>query len=82
MVAMSAGATVIESQKTTDTITSRVGAAPSGKVLGVHITPAAPQAIDSRIEPHSLRPIDIHSVNGRDWEPSFKCAFNAALNAK
>jgi hypothetical protein len=82
MVAMSHGMTVIESHKPTGTIKSRVGSAPSGKVVGFYITPTAPKAIEYRIETNSIQPIGFNSVNGRGWEPSVVEAFNAALNAK
>ncbi len=82
IVAMSKDMTVIESHKPSGVIKSRVGSAPSGKIVGFYITPTAPKAIEYRIETNSIRPIGINSVNGRGWEPSVVEAFNAALNAK
>lgn len=81
-LAMSKGMTVIESHKASGTIKSRVGAAPSGKVVGFYITPTSDRAAEYRIETNSIRPIGINSVNGRGWEPSVVEAFNASLNAK
>jgi hypothetical protein len=82
MSAMSNGMTVMESHKPSGVIKSRIGAAPSGKVVGFWITPTVPNAPSYRIETLSVRPIGINSVGGTAWEPKVVEDFNAALGAK
>lgn len=82
MTAMSNGMTIIESHKPSGVIKSRLGAAPSGKVVGFFITPTAPKAPEYRIETNSISPIGFNSTNGRGWDPKVVEDFHAALNAK
>lgn len=80
--AMSNGMTIIESHKPTGVIKSRVGTAPSGKIVGMFITPTAPRAIEYQVETSSVRPLGWNSLNGRGWEPTVVENFKEALNAK
>ena len=82
MAAMSKDMTVIEGHKPTGTIKSRIGAAPSGKIVGFWITPTAPSANEYRIETSSVKPIGFNSTNGRGWDPIVVDNFNAALDSK
>jgi hypothetical protein len=80
--AMSNGMNVIESHKPSGVIKSRVGAAPSGKVVGFWITPTTPNASQYSIHTLSVKPIGFTSLNGKAWEPKVVDDFNAALSAK
>jgi hypothetical protein len=82
MTAMSTDMTVMESHRPSGVIKSRIGAAPSGKVVGFWITPTLPNAPSYRIETLSVRPIGINSVGGTAWEPKVVEDFEAALNAR
>jgi len=82
MTAMSDDMTIIESHKPTGTIKSRIGTAPSGKVVGLFITPTAPNAIEYRIETSSVAPLGFNSLNGRGWEPAVVEKFNTALEVR
>jgi len=82
MFAMGNGMTVIESHKPSGAIRSRVGSAPSDKVIGFWITPTTPNANQYTIRTISIKPIGINSTNGKGWEPKVVEDFYAALNAK
>lgn len=82
LAAMSRGMTVIESHKPSGVIKSRVGAAPSGKIVGMFITPTTPRAIEYRIETSSVRPLGMSGISGRGWEPSVIEEFKSALGAR
>jgi hypothetical protein len=80
--AMGNGMNVIESHKPSGVIKSRMGAAPSGKVIGFWITPTTPTAGQYSIHTISIKPIGLTSTNGRSWDPKVVDDFNAALSAK
>lgn len=80
--AMSRGMTVIESHKPSGVIKSRVGNAPSGKIVGLFISPTSPQADRYQVDTVSVRPIGLNSLNGKGWDPEVIDNFNAALGAK
>lgn len=82
LAAMSKGMTVIESHKPSGVIKSRVGAAPSGKIVGFFITPTTPRAIEYRIETSSVKPVGLNSLSGRGWETSVVEDFKAALGER
>jgi hypothetical protein len=82
MTAMSNGMTVMESHKPSGEIKSRIGAAPSGKVVGFWITPTTPTAATYTIQTLSVRPIGLTTTGGTGWEPKVVEDFNAALNAR
>lgn len=82
MTAMSDGMTVIESHKASGVIKSRIGAAPSGTIVGFFITPTAPHAAQYRVETISIRPIGFQSLNGRGWEPKVVERFDTALSVR
>jgi hypothetical protein len=82
MAAMSNGMTVMESHKPSGEIKSRIGAAPSGKVVGFWITPTTPTAASYTIQTLSVRPIGITTTGGTGWEPKVVEDFNAALNQR
>lgn len=80
--AMGTGMTIVHSHKPSGTIKSRVGAAPSGKVVAFFITPTTPTATEYRIEHVSKTPQGFGQPARRNWEPSVVEDFKAALNAK
>jgi hypothetical protein len=82
MTAMSNGMTVMESHKPSGEIKSRIGAAPSGKVVGFWITPTTPSAASYTIQTLSVRPIGVATTGGTGWEPKVVEDFNAALNQR
>jgi len=82
MTAMSKDMTVIESHKPSGVIKSRVGAAPSGKIVGLFITPTTPRAIEYRIETSCVQPVGLNSLSGRGWEPAVVEDFKAALGVR
>jgi hypothetical protein len=73
---------VMESHKPSGVIKSRVGAAPSGKVVGFWITPTTANASQYTVHTLSVRPIGFTSINGKAWEPKVVDDFLAALGAK
>jgi hypothetical protein len=79
MKAMSTGMTIVESHKPSGTIKSRVGAAPSGKVVAFYITPTTPTAPTYRIETVSKKPMGLGQPERRNWEPSVVEDFKAVL---
>ena len=80
--AMGTGMTIVHSHKPSGTIKSRVGAAPSGKVVAFFITPTTPTAAEYRIEHVSKTPQGFGQPERRNWEPSVVEDFKAALSAK
>ncbi|ULA63883.1 MAG: conserved exported protein of unknown function [Nitrospira sp.] len=82
VTAMSKDMTIIESHKPTGTIKSRIGAAPSGKIVGFWITPTTPQASQYTIDTMSIKPIGFNSRNGRGWEPAVVDHFFDTLGTK
>lgn len=82
MTAMSKDMTIIESHKPTGTIKSRIGTAPSGKIVGLWITPNTPQASTYTIDTMSIKPIGFNSREGRGWEPTVVDNFMAILESK
>lgn len=78
--AMSTDMQIVESHKPSGTIKSRVGMAPSGKVVAFFIQPTGP-AVDYTITVVSKVPMQ-RDFEGRDWEPSVVEDFKAALNSK
>jgi uncharacterized lipoprotein len=77
--AMGTGMTVVESHKPSGTIKSRVGSAPTGKVVAFFITPTTPTAPAYRIETVSKKPMGLGPPERRNWEPSVVEDFKAAL---
>ena len=77
--AMGTGMTVVESHKPSGTIKSRVGSAPTGKVVAFFITPTTPTAPTYRIETVSKKPMGLGQPERRNWEPSVVEDFKAAL---
>lgn len=77
--AMGTGMTVVESHKPSGTIKSRVGSAPTGKVVAFYITPTTPTAPSYRIETVSKKPMGLGQPERRNWEPSVVEDFKAAL---
>ncbi len=80
--AMGNGMTVVESHKPSGAIKSRVGAAPSGKVVAFFITPTSPQAAEYKIELVSKKPQGFGPPEHRNWEPSVVRDFEAALKLR
>lgn len=82
MSAMGNGMTVVESHKPSGAIKSRVGAAPSGKVVAFFISPTTPHAPEYRIELVSKTPQGFGQPERRNWEPSVVKDFETALKAR
>lgn len=82
MTAMSTGMTIAESHKPSGTIKSRVGAAPTGKVVAFFITPTTPTAPEYTIELVSKNPMGFGQPERRNWEPSVVEDFKAALGTR
>ena len=80
--AMSTGMTIVESHKPSGTIKSRVGAAPTGKVVAFFITPTTANAPEYTIELVSKKPMGFGQPERRNWEPSVVEDFKAALGSK
>lgn len=78
--AMGTGMTVVESHKPSGTIKSRVGAAPSGKVVAFFITPTTPSAPAYTIELVSKKPMGLGQPERRNWEPSVVEDFSKAMS--
>jgi hypothetical protein len=77
--AMGTGMTIVQSHKPSGTIKSRVGSAPSGKVVAFYITPTSASAPSYRIETVSRKPMGLGQPERRNWEPSVVEDFKAAL---
>jgi len=77
--AMSNGMSIVESHRPSGTIKSRVGSAPSGKVVAIFITPTTPDAREYKIQLVSKTPQGFNSPERRTWEPSVVRDFEAAL---
>ena len=82
MKAMGTGMTVVESHKPSGTIKSRVGSAPTGKVVAFFITPTTSIAPTYRIETVSKKPMGLGQPERRNWERSLVEDFKAALAAR
>lgn len=82
LAAMSQGKTVVESHKPTGVIKSRIGAAPSGPMVGIFITPTTPRAAEYRVETSSVKPLGFNAISGRGWEPAVVEDFKAALGQR
>lgn len=81
--AMGSGMTIVESHKPSGTIKSRVGSAPSGKVVAIFITPTDAHAPQYKVQVISKTPRGFNSPSdGRMWEPSVVRDFEAALSQK
>jgi hypothetical protein len=80
--AMATGMAIVESHKPSGTIKSRVGAAPTGKVVAFFIRPTTPTAPEYTIELVSKTPQGLGQPARRNWEPSVVEDFKAALRAK
>lgn len=80
--AMSSGMAIVYSHKASGTIKSRVGAAPTGKVVAFFITPTTEHAPQYKIELVSKKPMGLGQPERHNWEPSVIEDFKAALNAK
>jgi hypothetical protein len=80
--AMGTGMTIVYSHKPSGTIKSRVGSAPSGRVVAFFITPTSPTAVQYQIETVSKQPHGLGLGAERNWEPSVIEDFKAALAAK
>jgi len=80
--AMSNGMAIVYSHKPSGTIKSRVGAAHTGKVVAIFITPTTEHAPQYRIELVSKKPMGFGQPERRNWEPSVIEDFKAALRAK
>jgi hypothetical protein len=79
---MGTGMTIVYSHKPSGTIKSRVGSAPSGKVVAFFITPTTPNAAQYQIETVSKQPQGFNLGAERNWEPSVIEDFKAALGLK
>ena len=82
MKAMGTGMTIVESHKPSGSIKSRVGAAPTGKVVAFFITPTTPTAPEYTIELVSKKPMGFGQPEQRNWEPSVVEDFKAALGSR
>ena len=82
MTAMGTGMTIVESHKPSGTIKSRVGAAPTGKVVAFFITPTTPNAPEYTMELVSKKPQGLGQPERRNWEPSVVEDFKAALGSR
>ena len=82
LTAMSTGMTIVESHKPSGTIKSRVGTAPTGKVVAFFITPTTPDAPEYTVELVSKKPQGFGQPERRNWEPSVVEDFRAALASK
>jgi hypothetical protein len=82
MTAMGIGMTIVESHKPSGTIKSRVGSAPTGKVVAFYITPTTPTAPEYTIELVSKKPMGFGQPERRNWEPSVVEDFKAALGSR
>jgi hypothetical protein len=80
MVAMGNDMQIVESHKPSGVIKSRVGAAPTGKVVAFFIQPTTPAA-EYTVTIVSRKFLHTDFVD-RDWEPSVVEDFRAALNMK
>lgn len=80
--AMGTGMTVVGSHKPSGTIKSRVGAAPTGKVVAFFITPTTPSAPEYTIELVSKKPMGFGQPERRNWEPSVVDDFKKAMSAR
>ena len=80
--AMSTGMVIVESHKPSGTIKSRVGAAPTGKVVAFFIRPTTPTAPEYTVELVSKTPQGLGQPQRRFGEPSVVEDFRAALRAK
>jgi hypothetical protein len=81
MKAMGTGMTIVESHKPSGTIKSRVGAAPTGKVVAFYITPTTATAPEYTIELVSKKPMGFGQPERRNWEPSVVEDFKTALGS-
>lgn len=81
MQAMSTDMSIVESHRPSGVIKSRVGAPPSGKVVGFFIQPTSPTASDYTVTIVSKKPLQTDLVD-RDWEPSVVEDFKAALGLR
>ncbi len=79
---MGKGMAVVESHRPSGTIKSRVGAAPTGKVVAFFIRPTTPTAPEYTIELVSKTPQGLGQPARRNWEPSVVEDFRAALRAR
>lgn len=77
--AMSNGMTIVYSHRASGTIKSRVGAAPSGKVVALFIKPTTDQAPQYTLELVSKTPTGLGQPERRNWEPAVVEHFKAAL---
>ena len=77
--AMGNGMTIVESHKPSGTIKSRVGSAPTGKVVAFFITPTTPTAPLYRMETVSRSPQGFGQPVSRNWEPSVVEDFKNAI---
>jgi hypothetical protein len=82
MTAMGTGMTIVESHKPSGTIKSRVGSAPTGKVVAFFITPTTPTAPEYTIELVSKKPRGFGLPEHRNWEPSVIEDFTQALGSR
>jgi uncharacterized protein YceK len=82
MTAMGTGMTIVESHKPSGTIKSRVGSAPTGKVVAFFITPTTPTAPEYTIELVSKKPRGFGQPERRNWEPSVIEDFKQALGSR
>ena len=73
---------IVYSHKPSGTIKSRVGSAPTGKVVALFITPTTPFASEYRLELVSKKPMGMGQPERRNWEPSVVRDFEAALQKK
>ena len=80
--AMGTGMTVVESHKPSGTIKSRVGAAPTGKVVAFFIKPTTPTAPEYTIELVSKKPMGFGQPERRNWEPSVVEDFRKAMGER
>lgn len=80
--AMGNGMVIVESHKPSGTIKSRVGAAPTGKVVAFFIRPTTPTAPEYTVELLSKVPQGLGQPERRLGEPSVVEDFKAALRAR
>lgn len=77
--AMSRGMTLEDSDRASGVLRARTGAAPTGKVVALFITPTTAHAAQYRIELVSKAPMGLGQPERRTWEPQVARDLQAAL---
>lgn len=77
--AMGRGMHIEDSDRASGTLRARIGAAPTGKVVALFITPASATAPEYRIELVGKAPMGLGQPERRTWEPQVARDLQAAL---